>query len=74
MVSKKEGLRAHTVIPASNYVVQFVHFTSAATHDLCLLDELTLDKGDMICFDKAYIDYERFYEWSIKGIYIWSPE
>jgi len=67
---QKGGIKAHTVIPADNYVAQFIHFTSAATHDLCLLDELTLDKGDMICFDKAYIDYERFHEWSTKGIYM----
>jgi len=67
---QKGGIKAHTVIPADTYVAQFIHFTSAATHDLCLLDELTLEKGDMICFDKAYIDYERFHEWSDKGIYM----
>jgi len=67
---QKGGIKAHTVIPADSYVAQFIHFTSAATHDSCLLDELSLDKGDMICFDKAYIDYQRFYEWSEKGIFM----
>lgn len=67
---QKGGIKAHTVIPAENYVAKFVHFTSAATHDSCLLDELSLEQGDMICFDKAYIDYERFHEWSEKGIYM----
>ena len=67
---QKGGIKAHTVIPADSYVAQFIHFTSAATHDSCLLDELSLEKGDMICFDKAYIDYQRFYDWSIKGIFM----
>lgn len=67
---QKGGIKAHTVISTDSYVAQFIHFTSSATHDLCLLDELKLEKGDMICFDKAYIDYERFNEWSNNGIYM----
>ncbi len=67
---QKGGIKAHTVIPASSYVAKFIRYTSAATHDQYLLDELELEKGDMICFDKAYIDYQRFYDWSSKGIYM----
>jgi len=32
------------------------------------MDELTLEAGDFICFDKAYIDYKRFYLWTQQGI------
>ena len=67
---QKGGIKAHTVIPADSYVANFIHFTSAATHDKCLLDELNLEAGDMICFDKAYIDYKRFYAWSQQGIFM----
>ncbi|MFT4567373.1 MAG: hypothetical protein ACI9FN_002339 [Saprospiraceae bacterium] len=67
---QKGGIKAHTVIPADRYVASFIHYTSAATHDSCLLDALKLEKGDMICFDKAYIDYQRFYCWSAQGIYM----
>ncbi len=69
---QKGGIKAHTVIPADSYVANFIHFTSAATHDKCLLDELKLEQGDLICFDKAYIDYKRFYEWSEQGIYMFT--
>ncbi len=61
---QKGGIKAHTVLPADSYVTNCIHFTSAATHDRCLLDELNLDAGDMICFDKVYIDYKRFFAWS----------
>lgn len=65
---QKGGIKAHTLIDADNRVPSFIHFTSAATHDKCLLDELQLEGGDFICFDKAYIDYKRFYSWSEQDI------
>jgi hypothetical protein len=65
---QKGGIKAHTVIDADNRAPSFIHFTSAATHDKCLLDELQLEEGDFICFDKAYIDYKRFYSWTQRGI------
>ena len=67
---QKGGIKAHTLIPADTYVAKFIHFTSAATHDQCLFSELSLEAGDMICFDKAYIDYTQFYDWSQQGIYL----
>ena len=65
---QKGGIKAHTVIGADRTAPSFIHFTSAATHDKCLLDELNLEEGDFICFDKAYIDYKRFYNWNQQGI------
>lgn len=65
---QKGGIKAHTVIDADNRVPSFIYFTSAATHDKCLLDQLQLEEGDFICFDKAYIDYKRFYSWSEREI------
>ena len=65
---QKGGIKAHTVIDADRTAPSFIHFTSAATHDKCLLDELKLEEGDFICFDKAYIDYRRFYKWTQQGI------
>ena len=66
---QKGGIKAHTVIEADNYVPSFIHFTSAATHDKCILDVMKMEPGDFICFDKAYIDYKRFYNWSERGIF-----
>lgn len=67
---QKGGIKAHTVTPVDSYVADFIHMTSAATHDLCLLNKLALEPGDFICFDKAYIDYKRFYQWSEQGIFM----
>lgn len=67
---QKGGIKAHTVIEADNYVPSFIHYTSAATHDKCILDVMKLEAGDFICFDKAYIDYKRFYKWSEQGVFM----
>lgn len=67
---QKGGIKAHTFIPADSYVANFIHFASAAAHDKCLLEKLKLESGDMICFDKAYIDYKRFYDWSQRDVYM----
>ncbi|MEE9371655.1 MAG: transposase [Saprospiraceae bacterium] len=65
---QKGGIKAHTVIDADNYVPRFMCCSSAATHDKYLFKEFNLEAGDFICFDKAYIDYRRFYQWTKKGI------
>jgi hypothetical protein len=65
----KGGIKAHTVIKADSMVAKFVHYTAAASHDLCLLDHFALNEGDFICFDKAYIDYQRFDEYTQQGVY-----
>jgi len=65
----KGGIKAHTLIRADSMVAQFVHFTAAAKHDSCLLDQLDLQAGDYICFDKAYINYARFYQYCQQQIY-----
>jgi hypothetical protein len=65
---QKGGIKAHTVIDADRKAPSSIHFTSAVTHDKCLLDELKLEENDFICFDKAYIHYQRFYKWTQQGI------
>lgn len=65
---QKGGIKAHTVIDADRSAPSFIHFTSAATHDKCLLEKLKLESGDFICFDKAYVDYKLFYQWAQQGI------
>lgn len=70
MDSRKVELRPDMLLAADSYVAKFIHFTSAATHDQCLFPELSLEAGDMICFDKSYIDSTQFYDWSQQGIYL----
>lgn len=65
---KKGGIKAHTVIYANEGVPSDVRFTSAATNDSFMLKPASLDKGDILAIDRAYIDYEKFEELTRRGV------
>ena len=67
---KKGGIKAHVMLKALMDLPTFVNFTSAATHDHVFLQELnSLPKGTFLVFDKAYVDYVQYAEWTKQGVY-----
>lgn len=66
---KKGGLKMHTVINAMEDVPCLVKFSSAATHDHTFLKDLKLKKGSYVVFDKGYVDYQQYEQWSLEEIY-----
>lgn len=66
---KKGGIKAHTVIKADENVPCLIRFSAAARHDHTLLGEVNLSKGSIITFDKAYVDYARYQEFSESEIW-----
>lgn len=55
---KKGGIKAHTIIKASENVPCLIRYSEAARHDHMFLKEVfTLAKGSIITFDKGYVDY-----------------
>ena len=66
---KKKGcIKVHTVIHANEGVPSDIKFTSAATNDSFMLKPSTLNKGDIMAMDRAYIDYEKFEELTQRGV------
>ena len=58
---KKGGIKAHTIIKASENVPCLIRYSEAARHDHMFLDEvLNLAAGSIITFDKGYVDYARY--------------
>ncbi len=66
---KKGGIKAHSVIKATENVPQLVCYTSAATHDHFMLKELQLEEGSFIALDRAYINYAEFERLTHEGVY-----
>lgn len=66
---KKGGIKMHTVINAMEDVPCLVKFTSAATHDHTFLKDLKLKRGSYVVFDKGYVDYQQYEQWSLEEIY-----
>ncbi len=58
---KKGGIKAHTIIKASENVPCLIRYSEAARHDHMFLEEvLSLPPGSIITFDKGYVDYAQY--------------
>jgi len=58
---KKGGIKAHTIIKASENVPCLVRYSEAVRHDHMFLKEVfNLAKGSIITFDKGYVDYAQY--------------
>jgi len=66
---KKGGLKVHMLTDVHSESAQYAYISEAKEHDRKFLDRLSLTKGSMIVFDRAYNDYNWFVEQSQKGIW-----
>jgi hypothetical protein len=66
---KKGGIKMHTMINAMEDVPCLIKFSSAATHDHTFLKDLELKKGSFVVFDKGYVDYNQYENWTLDDIY-----
>ena len=58
---KKGGIKAHTIIRASENIPCLIRYSAAVQHDHTFLKEIhTLPKGSIITFDKGYVDYAQY--------------
>lgn len=66
---KKGGLKIHTKMPLGGFVPDLVHITEAACNDKFFLGQLGSEKGAIYVFDKGYVNYGKWAEWTQQGIY-----
>lgn len=67
---KKGGIKAHTIIKASENVPCLIRYSEAARHDHMFLHEVeSLPAGSIITFDKGYVDYEQYGTFTEKSIW-----
>ncbi|MEQ9297780.1 MAG: IS4 family transposase [Cyclobacteriaceae bacterium] len=66
---KKGGLKLHTKMPMTGFVPDLVHLTEAACNDKTFLGQLKVDKGGIYIFDKGYVNYQVWAEWTLLGVF-----
>lgn len=67
---KKGGIKAHTIVKASENVPCLIRYSAAVRHDHMFLHEVhTLSKGSIITFDKGYVDYAQYEAFSQSEIF-----
>src|SRR5690554_192760 len=58
---KKGGIKAHTIIKASENVPCLIRYSEAVRHDHMFLEEFhNLASGSIITFDNGYVDYAQY--------------
>ncbi len=66
---KKGGLKIHTKLPLSGFVPDFIHLTEAACNDKTFLGQLNPDLGTIYVFDKGYVNYRIWDQWTKQGVF-----
>ena len=67
---KKNGIKAHTIIKAEENVPHLIRYSEAVRHDHIFLKEVHhLPKGSIITFDKGYVDYAQYEEFTKNSIW-----
>ena len=65
---KEGGIKVHANIHANEFVPSDIRFTSAAKGDSFILCPSNYHSGDILAFDRAYIDYAKFEEITEAGV------
>ncbi len=66
---KKGGLKIHAKLPLGGFVPDLIHISEAACNDKSFLGQLPVEKGTIYVFDKGYVKYQTWQEWSGNGVY-----
>ena len=69
---KEGGIKVHANIHANEFVPSDIRFTSAAKGDSFMLRPSNYHSGDILAFDRAYIDYAKFEEMTEAGVTYFS--
>jgi len=66
---KKGGLKVHSLVPMGGFVPGLVHLTESACNDKVFLGQLVTETGDIYVFDKGYVNYRIWSEWTDRGVF-----
>jgi hypothetical protein len=66
---RKGGIKAHTLINVDEDVPKMVCFTPSAANDVSFMKKVSVSKGSILVFDKAYRDYSQLQRWDSEGVY-----
>jgi len=66
---KKGGLKVHTKLPLAGNTPDFIYLSDASKNDKDFLGQLKVEAGQIYVFDKGYVNYSKWHEWTAKGVY-----
>ena len=65
----KAAVKMHTLLDLHGNIPTFIRVTSGDVHDVNLLDEILPETGAFYVMDRAYIDFERLYDFTLSSAF-----
>lgn len=65
----KAGIKLHVKLDHNGYLPKVVVVTDAKKSDITIGRKIKFQRGDIVVFDRGYIDYRLFANYGTKGIY-----
>src|SRR5665213_3074856 len=65
----KAAVKMHTLLDLRGNIPAFIHITDGKVHDVNVLDELLIEAGAFYVMDRAYIDFERLYHFTLESAF-----
>ncbi len=62
---RKAGVKMHTLLDLHGNIPTFIRITDGKTHDVNILDELLPEPGSFYVMDRAYVDFERLFVFTL---------
>lgn len=66
---KKGGIKAHVLLSLHSLIPEIVWMSAASKNDKDFLGQLKPLKGEIYVFDKGYVNYNYYYNWTETGIF-----
>jgi len=67
--STKAGIKIHTQLDLKTSIPEFVHISTAAVHELKILDMVHYEPGSFYVVDRGYIDFDRLYRIKLENAF-----
>jgi hypothetical protein len=62
---QKAAVKMHTLLDLHRNIPVFIHVSDGKMHDVDMLDRIEPEAGAFYVMDRAYIDFERFYQFTL---------
>lgn len=66
---KAGGIKMQTLLPFDNLVPEHISMDDAAKNDKDYLGQIPVKKGHLYVFDKGYVNYKVYQQWTIDGVF-----
>lgn len=66
---KKGGLKVHALLPLDSLIPEVIWMSQASENDKNFLGQLKAEKGTIYVFDKGYVNYQVYSNWTDEGVF-----